>query len=158
MEQNRFFDRMVIGFEKQIRFSFPTLYRLVRRWEKSIIQMLRYLVTGWISAAGDFLTFLTASYLLHLHYQPATYSGLTVGLVLNYVLSKFWVFGEKRVNAQREFWSFVIVTAIGFALTGLFMHISVEVLGIYKTAARLIAMILVFIFNFLARKYFIWRD
>lgn len=124
--------------------------------KKNIVQAFRYLVTGGASFVSDYLVFLLLSSMMH--YQIATYAGLLVGLVVNYLLSKIWVFENKSAVDAKEVTLFAAVTAIGFALTGLGMYIGVSLLAFDKRIVKLVVAVIVFVLNFLARKFIIWRE
>lgn len=126
--------------------------------EKSVIitQVVRYFLAGAISFGADFFIF---NLLMHkVHYQIANYSGLLVGLAVNYSLSKRWVFNGKREVDQKEVFTFILVTIFGFAFTGLNMFIGIDRMKLDENITKFIVAVLVFVMNFMARKYVIFRD
>lgn len=124
--------------------------------KKDMMQAIKYIITGGASFVSDYSMFLI---LIHsFHYEIATYAGLIIGLIVNYLMSKIWVFKNNNSVDTREIISFIIVTAIGFAFTGIGMYIGVDILHIDEKIAKLIVAILVFVFNFLARKYVVWKE
>ena len=124
--------------------------------ETMIRQFIKYSIAGAISFASDYLAFLFV--IQFAHYQIATYSGMIIGLIVSYVISKLWVFNQnKEKNDLKVAGLFVIVTIIGFALSGFGMYIGVELIKIDEKIMKLIVSVLVFLFNFILKKYFVWR-
>ena len=92
-------------------------------------ELIRFLITGVVCAAADFLT--TSLFLMILkglaeHYAwlqsaIALLAGFIVGVILNYILSTFWVFRGKQdrsvTKSTRFIVLFVIFSAIAYGLS-----------------------------------------
>jgi putative flippase GtrA len=120
------------------------------------MQSIKYIITGGASYLVDFVLYWFFS--LFTHYQVAVYIGLFAGLGVNYILSKYWVFENKMPVSKRELLAFILFTAFGFALTGIGMYICVDILLLNDKASKLFISIIVFLINFIARKYIIFRS
>lgn len=127
-----------------------------KRFITFCIQGIRYCFTGGLAFVADFLAY--SLLLNYLHYQLANYSGLLVGLAINYVLSKKWVFQSKAKSNSKELFSFCFFTAIAFALASLGLYIQIDLLGVEEKLAKLIISVIIFVFNFLVRKFVIFRE
>ena len=125
-------------------------------------QFVRYLVTGGFAFVVDFLLYAFCRYELNWHYLVAKLVGLVAGLVINYVMSVAWVFSEcKRVLEDRktvEFGVFAIVGIIGVGINELLMLLMVGMLDANEMKSKIVAAILVLVWNFGARKMVLFRE
>lgn len=89
-------------------------------------ELVRFLITGLLCAAADFLT--TSLFLMILKNLPTTLqsalsllAGFIVGVILNYLLSTYWVFkGKQKESVTRStkfIVLFVIFSAIAYGLS-----------------------------------------
>ena len=89
-------------------------------------ELIRFLITGVVCAAADFLT--TSLFLMILKnvYAPvqsaiSLLAGFIVGVILNYILSTYWVFKGKQDNrvtrSTRFIVFFVVLSAIAYGLS-----------------------------------------
>ena len=125
-------------------------------------QFVRYLVTGGFAFVVDFLLYAFCLYELNWHYLVANLVGLVAGLVINYVMSVAWVFSEcKRVLENRktvEFGVFAIVGIIGVGINELLMLLMVGMLDANEMKSKIVAAILVLVWNFGVRKMVLFRE
>jgi putative flippase GtrA len=138
---------------KSLRERFP---------RKSLVgQFLRYLVTGGLAFFVDFGLFALCLYLLEWHYLLANLVGLVAGLVLNYALSILWVFTAcKRTLEKKKVAEFTLFTLVGIAGVGinqLLMYLMVDGLDLNEMLSKMIAAILVLMWNFGARKLILFK-
>lgn len=139
---------------------FDKLWSLFPR--KSIAgQFLRYLVTGGLAFVVDFGLFALCLYVFDWHYLLANLAGLVVGLVLNYTLSIFWVFTAcKRTFEKKKVAEFTLFALVGFAGVGinqLLMYAMVDGVGLDEMLSKIIAAVLVLMWNFGARKLMLFK-
>ena len=92
-------------------------------------ELIRFLITGVVCAAADFLT--TSLFLMILKGLAENYAwlqsaisllaGFIVGVILNYILSTYWVFKGKQDSAvtksARFIVMFIILSAIAYGLS-----------------------------------------
>ena len=125
-------------------------------------QFVRYLVTGGFAFVVDFLLYAFCLYELSWHYLVANLVGLVAGLIINYVMSVAWVFSEcKRVLEDRktvEFGVFAIVGIIGVGINELLMLLMVGMLDANEMKSKIVAAILVLMWNFGVRKMVLFRE
>lgn len=124
-------------------------------------QFLRYMVTGGFAFVADFGLFALCLYGFGWHYLLANLVGLVAGLVLNYALSILWVFTAcKRILVQQKGIEFVLFALVGIAGVGInqaLMYLMVDGLGLNEIASKMIAAVLVLMWNFGARKLMLFR-
>lgn len=129
---------------------------------RSIIgQFWRYFVTGGLAFIVDFGVFSLVLYYFEIHYLIANIIGLMAGNVVNYLLSLGWVFSaEKRKMEKHRFLEiivFVIISLVGMGLNEFLMYIFVGVLVVQEMVSKIVAAIIVLLYNFLARKFILFK-
>ncbi len=123
------------------------------------VQLMRYGISGFSATVVDFLvltllTELLGEDLLLLWTAIAFVSGLLV----TYTLSTHWVFDTRRINSKTaEFLIFFAIGLVGLGLTELLMWLFAHKLDMFYLLAKLIASMLVFIWNFSAKKLILFR-
>jgi putative flippase GtrA len=86
-------------------------------------------------------------------YPFAAAVGFVAGVSTAYLLSVRWAFRQRSVaNPQIEFLVFLGIGIAGLALTEALLWLQVSVCGIGPMAAKLVAAVGVFTFNFVTRK------
>ena len=139
---------------KALRDKFP---------RKSLLgQFLRYLVTGGLAFVVDFGLFALCLYVFEWHYLLANLVGLIAGLVLNYTMSIVWVFTacERTLEKQKaaEFGLFALVGFAGVGINQLLIYLMVDGLSLNEMVSKMVAAVLVLMWNFGARKLMLFRE
>ena len=94
-----------------------------------------------------------------LHYMLSAAIAFILGLACNYVLSTLWVFGESRIrNPLAEFLAFAVIGVVGLGLNELIMYLCQGVLGIHYMLGKIISTVIVFFWNFLARRFLLFKS
>lgn len=115
-------------------------------------QFFRY---GFVAAFGlviDFGTVIFTKQVLDFHYLLAACAGFILGLIVTYTLSNKLVFGAPKGNKRKLFLLFALIGVIGLGILNLLMWILTGQLGINYIVSKALATIVVFAWNFLARK------
>jgi len=123
--------------------------------KKLYIQLGNYALVGVLAFLSDFFVF--SIMVGKLYYQIANCCGLLTGLLVNFLLSKLWVFQSKKAINKREVIAFICFTGFGFAFTGLGMFLGVEIIHWNKKLTKCIVAGIMFFFNYLTRKYVIFK-
>jgi len=80
--------------------------------------------------------------------------GFTVAASTNYILNRIWTFQSKDPEIAVEYTEFLIISLIGLGLNNFFLWLIIKKLKLNFYVAKLVAIGLVTIWNFLAN-YFI---
>ena len=127
-----------------------------------LAQLARYSLVGGIAFVVDFGLFALCLYTFGWHYLLANLMGLTAGLTLNYALSIRWVFSDCRRRLEKrklaEFSVFAIVGIIGVGINELLMLLLVDFFCIQEMASKMIAAIIVLLWNFCGRKLILFKE
>ena len=91
-------------------------------------------------------------------YITATVIGFVFAILVNYILSSIFVFKYGNVGKnKRGFIKFLIFSAIGLGITSLGSWIGYDVIGGNMWIVKLIVQFIVFIYNFVTRRLFIFN-
>ncbi|MBD5131682.1 MAG: GtrA family protein [Clostridiales bacterium] len=151
--------------------------------KQTTLEFLKSIVVGWASNAVDFL--LTAIFLYAygnehyagfwgvfsgatkdgIPYSPsvsvyitATVIGFVASVAVNYILSSVFVYKYGNVGkTKRGFAKFMIFSAIGLGLTSFGSWIGYDVIGGNMWLVKLIVQLIVFVYNFITRRLFIFN-
>jgi putative flippase GtrA len=125
--------------------------------DNALIQLYRSIFSGAVATAVDFLIlFLLTSY-AGVFYLISACISFVVASSLNYTLCVSWVFPEHRfANKKSEFSFFILIGTSGLILNAALLFTLVSLFGLYYLFAKVIAAVLVFFWNFTARKLFLF--
>jgi putative flippase GtrA len=120
-------------------------------------EFLRYLAVSGLALIFDTAGLLLAANFVH--YLWAATFGFVLGAVTSYLLSVRWVFRHRRLAAfpKTEFAAFAAVGVAGLGLNNLAIYVAVEHAGLGLVAAKAVAAMLTFSFNFGLRKWGLFR-
>lgn len=124
------------------------------------IQAFRYLISGGTAFLVDagILALLTELFGEE-HLLIWTAIAFTAGLVTTYLFSILWVFDNRSVkNRAVEISIFVLIGLAGLGLTELFMWLFARKIGIHYLLAKVITTVIVFFWNFIAKKSILFRS
>jgi putative flippase GtrA len=123
-------------------------------WEELRTQFLRYAVVGGMAFAVDAGLLWTLTALAGFHYLLSAAISFTGGLVVNYLLSRFWVFNRRTLSSTTlEFTIFTLIGIVGLGLNQLLMWGLTEKLGLYYLLSKCFAAGCVLLWSFGARKW-----
>ena len=122
-------------------------------------QLLRYAVVGGISFIVDYGSLWLLTEKAGVPYLWSAALAFILGLVCNYMLSTRWVFGESRIsNAWGEFAAFAVVGVVGLGLNELIMFGCTEWIGLHYMISKIVSTVIVFFWNFLARRFLVFKS
>lgn len=122
------------------------------------IQAFRYIFVGGIAFVVDWgILWIATS--LHLHYLLATGIAFVGGLVVNYFLSKAFVFKAEQANVGKaaEFFVYAAIGAVGLLITEGLMYLAVDLLHIWVMMAKIVIAAIVLVWNYALRKVLLYR-
>ena len=124
----------------------------------TFVQLFRYAFVGGAAFIVDFGTLYLLTNYLGIHYLVSATISFILGLATNYILSIVWVFNNSKL--QSRFWEFVIfaiIGVIGLGLNALIMYIATDLCSIHYLLSKIISTIIVFFWNFFARKIILFK-
>jgi len=129
-----------------------------QKTENTYIQFFRYFFVGGFAFVVDFALLYILTDKLKMFYLFSATIAFIVGIIVNFILSKLWIFQKKAlVNKYLEFGIFGAVGIVGLGLNNLIMWFLTSKLGLYYLLSKLVATAIVYIWNFGARKYILYK-
>lgn len=138
------------------RMDMQGLFR--RPTTNAMVQFFRYAFVGGFAAVVDWgVVWLVER--LGAHYQVGVVCGFFAGLTVNFLLSKWLVFQveKARTGAGGEFLGYALIGAVGLLLTMGLVHALTEWIGLYFMVSKIIATLIVLVWNFVARKFLLYH-
>ena len=128
----------------------------LQKQSETLKQLFLYLIVGGIATLDEWVLFYIFDTKLGIHYMPATALAFMVSTFANWLAGKLILFKD---------WSNVIpeiVKVYATSIAGLFfnlvlMWIMVDIMGLQEMVSKIIATGIVFMWNFLIRKYAIYK-
>lgn len=141
-------------FDYIFKLDFKNLF--ITKSNNTFIQFFRYIFVGGVAflADGGSLFLITT---IGVNYLISVIFAFVIGLVVNYGLSKLLVFENSNVNGKIEFLVYGIIGVIGLGFTEIIMYVLTEIAGLYFMVSKVIATIIVLVWNFVARKITLYR-
>lgn len=126
--------------------------------DNTLLQLFRYGFVGGVAFVVDYGSLYVLTEFLSVPYLWSAAIAFILGLVTNYLLSISWVF-KKNATMQRwqEFLFFAIIGVIGLGFNELIMYVGTDMLHLHYMLSKLISTVIVFFWNFFARKYLLFN-
>lgn len=131
---------------------------LVGQTNNAFVQLLRYFFVGGVAFVVDFGLLAVLTEYASMPYLLSACFGFMGGLATNYLMSIRWVFnkGEQSgTSALVDFIVFALIGVMGLFFNAVIMYVSTEIVGVHYLMSKIISTILVFAWNFIARRLFI---
>lgn len=124
----------------------------------TLLQLFRYTFVGGFAFVVDFGLLYVLTEFGGLHYLLSATISFVAGLVVNYVLSKLWVFTQSTYSNKRmEFLLFAVIGVIGLGINNVSIWLLSDVLGLWYIFSKAITTIATYLWNFFARKYLLFN-
>lgn len=121
-----------------------------------LFQLIFYGFVGGIAFLADFGSLMFLHTICGINHLISATFGFLLGILVNYILSKRFVFKEQYKSKAAEFILYGLIGAAGLLLTLLFQWLFVDRIGILVHWSKIITTILVFFWNFLGRKFLMY--
>jgi putative flippase GtrA len=123
------------------------------------LQFARYLAVGGVAFAADFGTLYVLTEFARLHYLVSAAVGFLLGLALNYLLSRVWVFDRRSMDsATAEFVVFALIGIVGLGMNEGIIWFVRERIHFHYLVAKAISAGIVLVWNFGARKALLFSE
>ncbi len=124
------------------------------------IQAFRYLISGGTAFLIDtgLLALLTELFGQE-HLLLWTAIAFLTGLLVTYLFSILWVFDNRSMKSRTaEVAIFVLIGVVGLGFTELLMWLFAQKAGLHYLLSKIITTVIVFIWNFVAKKLLLFRS
>lgn len=119
----------------------------------------RFIGAGSLVFVVDILLLYVCTDLLGINYLLSNILSFCVALLVSYLLAIKWVFRYRKLtNVSLEFTMFSLIGLTCLASNEFAIWFLVEVMAVYYLAAKVLATGFTFIFSFLLKKMFLFRQ
>jgi putative flippase GtrA len=125
--------------------------------ESIFLQVPRALAASVLALIVDFLILELCVHAMNLPAVPSAILGYLVGGVVQYVLCSLWVFSTSLKSDAVGFVAFTVLSLVGLGITWIVMLLAHDWAGLPVEIAKVGAVGLAFTWNFLSRKYLLFR-
>jgi putative flippase GtrA len=117
------------------------------------IELFRYLIAGGVALVADAAVLYFLTEYLGVYYLLSSIVGFCVGLIVSYIINVIWVFTDRKIeNKTIERVVFATISLVGLLLTSLFMWVFTSLLLFHYLYSKIITTVIVFVWNFAAKK------
>jgi putative flippase GtrA len=127
--------------------------REMKQYERLLKQFARYFGAALVGFVVDFGTLVLLHEIAHVYYLAAATCGFILGLIVVYILSNRYVFGESKIKSKSAaFGLFALIGVVGLLLLNGLMWIFTDLWHINYIVSKIIATVFVYAWNFFARR------
>ena len=121
-------------------------------------QFIQYGFVGGTAALVEWTSYFLFDTVLHWHYMLATVLSFLIATFVNWLVGRCTMFRNAKKNGTvGEILSVYFVSAIGLLMNVMLMYVFVTRLNFPGVPAKIASTGLIFIWNFISRKKFIYR-
>ena len=120
-----------------------------------ILQLVKFAIVGVIAAVTDVGVLVILKELFGFDVLLASAISFSVSVTVNYLLSMHFVFKSKKQSKVKEFVVFVCLSVGGLMLNQLILWIGINYTAIHYLIIKILAMVIVPVYNFITRKVFL---
>ncbi len=126
---------------------------------ENLKQFISYFFVGGAAALVEWITYYLFDDVLGMYYILATVCAFICSTSVNWILGRITTFKEKKYEKKgREAFLVFLVSGIGLLFNLFLMFIFVDKLHLYGLFSKVMATGIVFIWNFLSRKFMIYKE
>ena len=131
----------------------------IKKSSNTFVQAFRYVFAGSAGFAVDFLILFILTHYFNLYYLLSAAIGFIAGVFLTYIISIYWVFQIKSHRSRvGEFIIFILIGLAGLGITVVFLWVFTEKTHINYLLSKILSTIIVYFWNFFARKRLLFKD
>lgn len=123
---------------------------------KEMQDFFKYLVVGAIATISEWVIFHFLDK-LHVYYALATIIAYMISTFVNWLAGRILVFKESKQALWKEIISIYMVAIGGLILNLIIMWFAIEVLAFANMFSKVLATVIVFGYNYIVRKLFIYK-
>jgi dolichol-phosphate mannosyltransferase len=158
------FKKRMFGETKRNLLSFMITFTVTLvRLRLSLVRfdlISKYLIAAVTGLIFDFSIYILLLKLLNINYIIAGFVGFCVGFFINFTIGRQYVFtkGTRFNSLKNEMISVLIISGIGIAIHQGVLIFCVEIFLMNKIFAKIVAVGINFFWNYLGRRFFVYKD
>lgn len=133
------------------------MINIFKKKDNVYFQFVGYFFASVIALTVDICMLYVLTEYFHLYYIKSATISFLLGITITYIFSKLYIFNKTKINNKTvEFTIFLLIGIIGLLLNNIFIYIFTEYFGIYYMFSKCIVTVITYLWNFFARKFFIF--
>ena len=144
----------IIGANNYNKLKSSKLLVLITKYS----QLMKFAIAGSIGAVAEIFVFVFLVEFTGIFYLISNIISITVGILLNYLVSHKWVFEEGRYPKKLEFTFFLLVSIIVIICNQFMVWFMVEIVAFDTSISKILAIISVSFISFFAQKYLVFKN
>ena len=148
-------DEFAIHFHMRPLYTWP---RLIAPSHSALETIIRFGAVGLFTASIDVLFLYVLTHKLGVHYFIAAGLSFSLAVFINYLLSIIWVFHSGKFARRTEVILFWTISAGGLCVNQIVMSALVGLAGVGYMTAKICAIVLVTVWNFIGKKKVVFYD
>lgn len=120
--------------------------------------LIRYAVGGTLTTIAEWSCYYILYKPFGVDYLVSSVAANILSYVVNYLLSKYYVFHSPETSHKRDLPLFVLCSGVNLVLMTLLVKLTVGVLSMHEMVGRIIANVIAFVAVFVFKRYIIWSD
>ena len=129
---------------------------MLDKTDNTLVQLFRYCVVAVGAFVVDYGFYFLLSYLMGVQYLVAAFVGFVMGTSTNYLISKYMVFQGEPKSRTSEVMLVFLISGVGLLWLELGLYLLTDIYGVHYLASKLVMTAVVFLWNFFARKFFMY--
>lgn len=125
---------------------------------KNFKDVFLYLIIGGVATIAEWIIFYLINGVCSWHYIYATVIAYIFSTFVNWLSGRLILFKESKKSIAFELISIYAASVIGLLLNMVIMWMAVEICHLQEMLSKIIATGLVFVWNYLIRKMFIYKE
>lgn len=120
-------------------------------------QIVKFIIVGGFCASIEFITFNIFVDFFKIQYLIANVISIVIAVILNYLLSRAFVFQKSKYSQRNEFLSFVFFSVVAILMNQMILWLLFNIAHLDLRICKALAIITVAFFNYLTKKYIVFR-
>ncbi len=126
--------------------------------KKNIKDIFLYLIVGGIATLVEWVLFYCFTKNDNMNYMLATSVAMLISTFANWVAGRLLMFKNVKMSVFKELLKIYMTSISGIIFNMAIMYVAVDLLDINKMISKISATGIVFFWNYLVRKYLIYRN
>ncbi|CAM4242467.1 Putative flippase GtrA (transmembrane translocase of bactoprenol-linked glucose) [Pedobacter westerhofensis] len=120
-------------------------------------QIFKFIIVGGFCASLEFITFNIFIDFFKINYLIANVISIVIAVIINYLLSRAFVFEKSRYSKRDEFLSFFLFSLLAIALNQVILWLLYTVIKLDIRLCKALAIAIVAFFNYVTKKYIVFK-
>ena len=126
--------------------------------KQQLVHAFRFGLVGIAGLLVDFTVTWTMKEVLYVNAYLANASGFVLAASGNFYLNKKWTFNDNNKQFFKQYFTFFLIALFGLLLNSALLYLFYGYWGISFYEGKLIAVVIVFFWNFFANSFFTFKD